>query len=239
MEIIITKNYQVMSTVAASLLVKQLKKKKTSVLGLATGKTYVGFYRELSRLHHLKQISFKSNKTFNLDEFVGLDDMDHGSLFYYMSKHFFDHVDLKPKNVLLLDGRAKHLKIECNNFEKEIIKAGGIDLQILGIGHDGHIGFNEPGSSFKSRTRVVNLTLRTRKDQDFKTTREVPKQALTMGIGTIMQAKQIIFMASGENKAEIVAKALRGKVKMKVPASVLQRHPNLVVILDEAAAAKL
>lgn len=241
MEIIVTKNFKELSCVAAGMVIRQLKKKKTSVLGLATGNTVVGFYKELVKAFHRKEISFKKVRTFNLDEFAGLDDTDHGSLFYFMRKNFFDRVDLDPKNVAMLDGRAKNLNVECKKFDQQIKKAKGIDLQILGIGLNGHIGWNEPGSGFKSKTRALKLTLSSRRAQsgNFESLRHVPKQAMTMGMGPIMDAKKIILLASGENKAEIIAKALKGRIKKKVPASVLQRHPNLTVILDEAAASRL
>jgi len=241
MEIIVTKNYNELSGVAAKMVIDQINKKKTSILGLATGNTVLGFYKELVKAYHRKEIDFKKIKTFNLDEFVGLDDTDHASLFYFMRKNFFDKVNLNPRNVNMLDGRAKNLNVECKKFDEQIKKSKGIDLQILGIGLNGHIGWNEPGSGFKSKTRVLNLTLSSRRAQsgNFENLRQVPKKAMTIGMGAIMEAKKIMLMASGENKADIVAKALTGKVRKKVPASILQRHPNLTVVLDEAAAAKL
>lgn len=241
MEIIIVKNYKELSAVAAGLVIKQLKKKKRSVLGLATGTSSAGLYHELAKAYHKKEISFKEVKTFNLNEFVGLDDTDPGSLFRYMRNNFFDHVDLQPRNINMLDGRAKNLKHECSEFEKAIKLSKGIDLQILGLGPNGHIAFNEPGTGFKSRTHALILTASTRRNQlsSFGTLRGVPKQALTMGLATIMEAKKIILVVSGQGKAKILAKALRGKVRKKVPASILQRHPKVTVILDEAAAGEL
>lgn len=236
------KNYREMSIIAADLAIKQLKRKKTSVLGLATGNTPIGFYHEILKVYHRGDISFKSVKTFNLDEFAGLDDTDRGSLFYYMRKHLFDKAaDLQPKNINMLDGRAKNLRAECHRFEQAIKSAGGIDWQLLGIGANGHIGWNEPGTSFKSRTHLLNLTIKSRRAQaeNFKSIKDVPKQGLTMGIGTIMEAKQLVLLADGKEKASIVREALRGRVRQRVPATVLQRHPNLVVVLDEAAASSL
>lgn len=235
------KNYHEMSMIAADLAIKQLKRKKASVLGLATGNTPVGFYRELVKANHQGVFSFKKTKTFNLDEFVGLDDTDRGSLFYYMRKHLFDKTDLEPKNISMLDGRAKNIKAECHRFEQLIKQSGGIDWQLLGIGGNGHIGWNEPGTSFKSRTHALNLTVKSRRAQagNFKSIKEVPKQGMTMGIGTIMEAKQIVLLADGKEKAKIVREALRGRVRQKVPATALQRHPNLIVIIDEAAASML
>jgi glucosamine-6-phosphate deaminase len=241
MEIIVAKNYHEMSMIAADLAMRQLKRKKTSVLGLATGDTPIGFYRELARANHRGDISFKKVTTFNLDEFVGLDDTDRGSLFYYMRKHLFDKVDLEPKRINMLDGRAKNIKAECHRFEQLIKKAGGVDWQLLGIGANGHIGWNEPGTSFKSRTHALNLTIKSRRAQavNFKSIKDVPKQGLTMGIGTIMEAKQLVLLADGQEKARIIREALRGRIRQKVPATALQRHPNLVVIIDEEAASIL
>lgn len=241
MEIIVAKNYHEMSMIAADLAIKQLERKKTSVLGLATGNTPIGFYRELVKANHRGIVSFRKAKTFNLDELVGLDDTDRGSLFYYMRKHLFDKVDLPTKNINVLDGRAKNIKAECHHFDQAIKKAGGIDWQLLGIGGNGHIGWNEPGTSFKSRTHMLNLTIRSRRAQaeNFKSIKEVPKQGVTMGIGTIMEAKQIVLLADGKEKAKVVREALRGRIRQKVPATALQRHPNLVVVLDEAAASML
>jgi len=241
MEIIIAKNYHEMSMIAADLAIQQLSRKKTSVLGLATGATPIGFYREVVKANHQGLISLKKVRTFNLDEFVGLDEADRGSLFYYMRRQLFDRVDLLPKNINMLDGTAKNIKAECHRFDSLIKQAGGIDWQLLGIGVNGHIGWNEPGTSFKSRTHALNLTIKSRRAQvnNFKSIKEVPKRGLTMGIGTIMEAKQIVLLADGKEKAKIIREALRGRVRQRVPATILQRHPNLVVIVDEAAASLL
>jgi len=241
MEIIVAKNYREMSIIAADLALRQLARKKSSVLGLATGNTPIGFYRELVKANHRGDVSFRNVKTFNLDEFAGLDDTDRGSLFYYMRKHLFDKADLQPKNINMIDGRAKNLKAECHRFDQAIKKAGGIDWQLLGIGGNGHIGWNEPGTSFKSRTHPLDLTIKSRRAQaeNFKSIKEVPKQGLTMGIGTIMEAKQIVLLADGQEKARIVREALRGRIRQRVPATALQRHANLTVVLDEAAASLL
>lgn len=241
MQIIVVKNARALSEAARAIVLAQLKRKKTSVLGLATGNTQIGLYRELVKAYRRKEVSFKKVTTFNLDEFAGLDDTDRGSLFGYMRRHFFDKVDLAPKNINMLDGRAKHLGAMCKQYEQAIKRAGGIDLQVLGIGSNGHIAWNEPGSSFKSRTRVVDLTPSSRRAQlpNFPSLRAMPRQGLTMGLGTIMEAREVLLLADGAAKAAIVAKALRGPVSPKVPASILQRHPRLTVILDEAAASAL
>ena len=238
MKIIIVKNYQTLSVKAANLVIKQIKKKRNSVLGLATGDTPIGMYRKLRRDYKSK---FKNVTTFNLDEYAGLSKDDKRSYYYYMQKHFLKHINIKKKNIFILDGLAKNFKKECANYEKLIAKKKKIDLQILGLGLDGHIGFNEPGSAFRSKTRVVNLTAETRQDhaKNFKSLKQAPKQAITMGVYTIMQAKKIILLASGKGKADIVARALKGKINKNVPASYLQLHSSLIVILTKQAATKL
>ncbi|MBU4455444.1 glucosamine-6-phosphate deaminase [Patescibacteria group bacterium] len=238
MKIIIAKNYQSMSRKAADLIIQQIQKKKSSVLGLATGNTPLGVYKNLAKAHKKGEVSFKKITAFNLDEYAGLSENSKNSYHYYMRENFFKHIDIAQKNIFILDGAAKNLKKECGNFEKMIKERKGIDLQILGIGLNDHIGFNEPGSSFKSKTRPVNLTTATRKANRkyFSGINEVPKKALTMGLATIMRAKKIILLASGKEKAEIIAKALKGKIKPTVPASILQKHPDVTVILDKEAA---
>jgi len=240
MKIIITKNYQSLSTRAANLVIKQIKKKKASVLGLPTGSTSLGMYKKLREARKNRRVNFKKITTFNLDEYVDLGCVHKNSYCYYMQKYFFKHVNVKEKNIFIPDGMAKNLKTECLNYEKLLVKKK-IDLLILGIGHNGHIGFNEPGTTFRSKTRVVDLSLETRRAnaKNFISLRQVPKQAITMGIYTIMQAKKIILLASGKDKAEIVAKAIKGKVNKNIPASYLQLHPKVVVVLDKQAAGKL
>jgi glucosamine-6-phosphate deaminase len=241
LKVAIVNDYQELSRLAAAEAVKQLKKNKASVFGLATGATVLGLYQELARLNANQSISFKKAKTFNLDELVGVSQADRGSLFHYMRKNFFSKVDLPHDGINFLHGLAKDWKRECLSYERKIRQAGGIDLQILGIGLDGHIGFDEPGTSFRSRTGKIKLKLITRRVQakNFSSTRVVPKHGLSMGIATIMRAKKIVLLASGKEKAEVVAQALRGKITPKLPASVLQRHPDCLVILDKAAASRL
>lgn len=238
MKIIIAKNYNSMSAKAAELVIEQIKRKKNSVLGLATGNTPLGMYKNLARACKKGEVSFKNAITFNLDEYVGLGADNKNSYHYYMRENLFKHIDIAQKNIFILNGAAKNLKKECGNFEKIIKEKGGIDLQILGVGLNDHIGFNEPGLSFKSNTRSVNLTAATREANAkyFSGIKEVPKRALTMGLATITRAKKIILLASGKEKAEIIAKALKGKIKPAVPASILQKHPDVTVILDKEAA---
>jgi len=241
MKIIIAKDYRSMSARAAWLVIKQIQKKQGSVLGLATGDTPLGLYQNLEAAYKLKKISFKKITTFNLDEYVALAKSNKNSYYQYMQRNLFKHINIDKKNIYLPNGQAKDFKKECKNYEKMIKKAGDIDLQILGIGIDGHIGFNEPGSSFKSGVHAVNLTSSTRQvnADHFKSLKDVPKKAITMGLSTIMQAKKILLLASGKDKADIVAQALKGKITKQVPASILQKHPNLTVILDKPAASLL
>jgi len=241
MKVAIVNDYQELSRLAAGEIVKQLKKNKAAVFGLATGATPLGMYRELVRVNAVELISFKKAKTFNLDELVGVSPADRGSLFHYMRVNFFSKVDLPHEGINFLRGLAKDWRKECLSYEQKIRRVGGIDLQILGIGLDGHIGFDEPGSSFRSRTSKVKLKLITRQVQakNFSGTRAVPKYGLSMGIATIMRAKKIILLASGKEKAEVIAAAIKGRVTPQLPASVLQRHPNCLVILDKAAASEL
>jgi len=242
MRFIITKNYQALSKLAAEYVIKQIRKKPKSVLALATGQTPISFYHELVRAYKKKQVDFSRVKTFNLDEYTGVSKNDKHSYHYYMSNNFFKYVNLKKENIFLPNGRAKNLAKECLNYESVIKKSGGIDLAILGIGQDGHLAFNEPGSSFTSKTRVVKLALSTRRaNAKFfnKRLSLVPKKAITMGLATIRQAGNILLLVSGKEKAETVDKALTGKVTRKVPASVLQTHKRVTVILDKEAAGKL
>ncbi len=242
MTTVTTKNYQALSKLAADYVIKQIKKKPNSVLALATGQTPVSFYHELVKAYQKKQVDFSRVKTFNLDEYAGVSKKDKHSYHYYMSNNFFKDVNLKKENIFLPDGKAKNLAKECLNYESVIKKSGGIDLMILGIGQDGHLAFNEPGSSFTSKTRVVKLALLTRRaNAKFfnKQLSLVPKKAITMGLATIRQARNILLLVSGKEKAEMVDKALTGKVTMKVPASVLQTHKRVTVILDKEAAGKL
>lgn len=238
MKIIIAKDYNSMSAKAAVLVIKQIQMKKNSVLGLATGNTPLGVYKNLVNACKKGEVSFKKITAFNLDEYAGLSEDDKNSYHYYMRENLFKHIDIDKKNIFILNGAAKNLKKECGNFEKMIKEKKGIDLQILGIGLNDHIGFNEPGSSFNSKTRAIDLTMSTRKANAkyFSNINKVPKRALTMGLATITRAKKIILLASGKEKAEIIAKALKGGVNRNAPASILQKHPDVTVILDKQAA---
>ncbi len=240
-DISIVKDYDKMSKRAARIIADAIRNKPNLVLGLATGGTPVGCYQELIRMHKEEGLDFSRVITFNLDEYIGLPPTHPQSYRYFMDENLFRHVNIKIENTYVPDGLSADLQRTCKEFEELIKRAGGIDLQLLGIGANGHIAFNEPGSSFDSRTMVVNLSKRTIKDNArfFKSIEEVPRQALSMGMETIMEVRKIILLASGVGKAEAVAKSVEGPITTDVPASILQRHPNCIFILDEEAASKL
>lgn len=240
MEVIITKNYQKMSEVAASVVARAITKNKKVVLALPTGKTPRELYHLLIKAYHRGKISFKKAVAFNLDEYISLSPTDKASYHFYMKENFFKFIDIKSKNIFIPDGQAKNLAAERRRYEREIKKRGGLDLVILGLGKNDHLGFNEPGSSFNSKTRVVKLSEVTRKANiKFFRGRKVPNLAITMGLKTIFSAKKIILLASGKEKAEAVKKALKAPISPQIPASILRQHPNITFILDRAAAAKI
>lgn len=230
------------------LMIENLIREKQSagqncVLGLPTGSTPVSIYRELVRLHREEGLDFSNVITFNLDEYYPIEPGDVQSYHRFMHENLFDHVNIRPKNIHIPDGRVSFESVEeyCDNYEHEIRRAGGLDLLLLGIGRTGHIGFNEPGSSLRSRTRLVRLDPVTRRDaaDAFFGEDNVPTQAITMGIGTMLEAKKIVLLAFGDHKAAIVRQALEGGVTESLPASALQEHPNAVFVLDEPAASEL
>jgi glucosamine-6-phosphate deaminase len=241
MEVIITRTDDEMSALAARMIEQQLLRKPNTVLGLATGSTPIGTYRELIRLHREKGLDFSQVTTFNLDEYLGLPPTHPQSYRYFMDEHLFHHVNIPPGNIHVPYGHAESVLEFCEWYEGEIVRAGGIDLQILGIGTDGHIAFNEPGSSLGSRTRLKTLTEETIRDNArfFDTREKVPQFAITMGVGTILEARKILLLASGLKKSEIVAQAIEGPITSQVTASALQLHRDVVVILDAEAGAKL
>ena len=228
--------------IAACIKQKQ-KQNEKFVLGLATGSTPKTLYEELVRMHKEEGLSFKNVITFNLDEYYPIDKDALQSYNHYMQRQLFSHIDIDPKNIHIPDGEwpKDEVKKHCNEYEKQIEEAGGIDLQILGIGNNGHIGFNEPGSSIYSKTRLVTLENSTRLANlyEFANISEVPRMAITMGISTILKARQIILLAWGPAKAAVVQKAAEGNVTEQVPASLLQQHNDCIFILDDAAAAAL
>lgn len=238
--------YQASKTVAgeiAEVIKNKSEKGKLCVLGLATGSTPKSVYKELIRLHREDGLSFKHVVTFNLDEYYPLSPDDQQSYYYFMHNQLFDHIDIPPENVNIPSGTVKADLVDesCKQYEDKIEQLGGIDLQILGIGRTGHIGFNEPGSHINSRTRRVSLDHLTRSDaaEAFMGEENVPRHAITMGVGSIMNAKRIIIMGWGEAKAEILKKAIEGPITDSVPSTFLQRHNNVTAVIDEAAAVEL
>jgi glucosamine-6-phosphate deaminase len=215
-----------------------VRRRPSLVLGLATGATTVPFYRELVRLHRETGLSFRQVTTFNLDEYQGLAPEDPRSYHYFMARNFFDLVDVDPRRTHLPDGLAADAAAECRRYEQAIALEGGIDLQVLGIGLNGHIGFNEPGTQLGAETQLVHLKPSTLERNQALAGKALPEEALSLGVKTIMHARRLL-LASGAIKAPAVAAALEGPVSDGLPASVLQLHPDLTVVLDEAAAGGL
>lgn len=219
------------------------KKEENCVLGLATGSSPKNVYAELIRLHQEEGLSFKNVITFNLDEYYPMAPESQQSYVRFMKEHLFDHVDIDPNNIHIPDGTLKTSEINtyCKDYEQKIKEAGGLDLQILGIGRTGHIGFNEPGSTVKSETRLITLDFLTKMDaaSDFFGEENVPEKAITMGVGTILKARKIILMAWGEGKAAVIKETVEGMLTSSVPATFLQEHPDTIFVLDEAAASEL
>lgn len=237
MNLIRVKDYDEMSQKSCEIFADKLKTIEHPVFGLATGSTPIGMYERLVELHKKNEVSFKNAKTFNLDEYIGLPADHPQSYHYFMEDILFKHIDILPGNTQLPNGVAEDLKQECEDFEKRIKDAGGIDLQILGIGENGHIAFNEPGSKFAGKTDIVDLAQATLEANSrfFDSIKNVPTQAITMGIGTIMEADEIILLASGASKAEAMKHVMNGEVTEDVPATILQKHPNVTIIADEDA----
>ena len=237
MEIIIQPTPEAATAIAARLIARLLKEKPDAVLGLATGSTPLPLYRALVDM----QLDWSRVRTFNLDEYLGLAPEHPQSYHHFMWENHFRHVNIRPENVHIPDGLAADVPAFCADYEARIRAVGGIDLQLLGIGSDGHIGFNEPSSSLASRTRIKTLTQRTRADNArfFASADEVPSHVITMGIGTIMEARTNLLLAFGAKKAQALAEAAEGPVTAMNPASALQLHPDTRVCLDEAAATQL
>ena len=241
MLVIVKKNYDEMSMEAAQIIVDRLRRKPNLVLGLATGSTPLGLYRELIRLNKKEGLDFSKVITFNLDEYVGLPPTHKQSYNYFMQKNLFTNLNIPESSIHIPDGMAHDIDAFCDWYEQEMQRVGGIDIQILGIGANGHIAFNEPGSSLGSRTRVKTLTEKTRKDNArfFKKSSEVPRYAITMGVGTVMDAKELILLASGPGKADAIRAASEGPLTAQCPASVVQLHQKAFVIVDKQAASAL
>ena len=241
MRIYKAKDYVDMSRKAANIVSAQVIMKPNCVLGLATGSTPIGLYKQLVEWYNKGDLDFSEVMTVNLDEYKGLSRDNDQSYYYFMHRNLFDHVNIPAENTHLPNGMEPDSQKECQEYTNLIQSLGGVDLQLLGIGHNGHIGFNEPGEAFDKQVHCVNLTQSTieANKRFFASADDVPKQAYTMGIKTIMQAKKILIVASGEDKAEIVRDAFFGPITPKVPASVLQLHNDVTLVADEAALSKL
>lgn len=241
MKIYKAKDYKDMSRKAANIISAQVIMKPNCVLGLATGSTPIGTYAQLVEWYNKGDLDFLEVTTVNLDEYKGLPRTNDQSYYYFMHQHLFDRVNIDPERTNVPNGMEPDAEKECGRYEELIRSLGGVDLQLLGLGHNGHIGFNEPGEAFEKETHCVDLTESTieANKRFFASADDVPKQAYTMGIKTIMQAKKILIVVNGENKADIVERAFFGPVTPEVPASILQLHNDVTLVGDEAALAKI
>ena len=241
MNLMKAKDYEDMSKKAANLIMAQVTMKPDSVLGLATGSTPIGTYQQLIERYRAGDLDFSAVRTVNLDEYRGLDRTDPQSYYYFMQEHLFSHINIAPGASFIPDGTNEDAQTVCAAYEETIRALGGVDLQLLGLGNNGHIGFNEPGEVFEKEAHCVNLAQSTieANSRFFASVDDVPTQAYTMGIGPIMKAKKILVIVNGAGKADILKEAFFGPITPKVPASVLQMHPDVTVIADEAACEKL
>ena len=241
MRIIKADNYDSMSRKAAAVIAAQIIDKYDSVLGLATGSTPIGTYKRLIEMYNDGDIDFSEIKTANLDEYRGLEKDNDQSYYYFMYNNLFKYVNINMSNVNIPNGTEIDAEKECQRYEKVIENLGGVDLQLLGLGHNGHIGFNEPSDIFVKKTQCVNLQKSTidANKRFFESEDQVPRQAYTMGIGTIMSAKKILLIVSGKDKANILKKVIEGPITPLVPASILQMHHNVTVVADEEALSEL
>lgn len=234
-------DYNAICKEGARIVAELVRKKPDCVLGFATGKSPLTLYQELIRMHRNEGLDFSKVTTFNLDEYVGLPPSHDQSYHFFMWENLFKHINVDSRYIHIPAGMADDVEEQCEWYEKRIDEAGGIDLQILGIGSNGHIAFNEPGSSLGSRTRIKTLTEKTRQDNAryFDSIDQVPKYAITMGIGTIMDAKRLILLASGKNKAQAIKNTLEGPISAMVPSTIVQMHRHATVLIDEDAASTL
>ncbi len=239
-KIIILEDSQSMAKAAFKVVSDVLDTNSNAVLGMATGSSPVGLYQEMVKDYQTNRRSYNQIKTFNLDEYVGLPQIHSQSYYSFMRQHLFDHIDIQPQNIHIPNGKASDLYLECQSYEQKLSDVH-IDLQILGIGTNAHIGFNEPGTSFDSITHLVSLKEQTRQDNArfFDSIDDVPTQAITMGIASIMKAGKILLIASSTSKALAIANMIQGPITESVPASILQRHPDVTIIIDKAAASEL
>ncbi|GEQ20423.1 glucosamine-6-phosphate deaminase [Clostridium butyricum] len=235
MKIIVADNYNAMSRAAALTIKELINKKHDAVLGLATGSTPIGTYDELIKMNKNDEIDFSDIKTVNLDEYIGLNENNNQSYRYFMNEKLFNHININKKNTFVPNGTSDNIEEEAKNYDKMIDELGGIDLQILGIGNNGHVAFNEPDSSLSVGTHITNLTQNTieANARFFESMDDVPKKAITMGLGQIMKAKKIILLANGVNKADAVKGLLSGKITTDNPATLLQLHRDVTLIIDK------
>lgn len=237
MNIHIFQTNEQVNAAGAELIISLIRQQPHAVLGVATGSTPIGIYEQLVKSHKSGLVSFRGVTTFNLDEYVGLQPEHPESYHSYMQRHLFGHIDIAPQHIHIPDGMASDLQAECERYDQLLAKVRQVDLQILGLGHNGHIGFNEPNTSLISGTHIVSLKEETRKANArfFSSIDEVPTHALTMGVGSILKAKTIMLVVRGADKADIVHQALTGPITTECPASLLQTHPSVIVLLDSAA----
>jgi len=238
MEFKVFDTYEEASKYAADLVAEVIKDKKDAVLGLATGSTPIGMYKELIRKYEKGELDFSETKSVNLDEYIGIDGKHPQSYRYFMNKNLFDHINVDKKNTYVPNGIATDLNDEARNYDKLVKSLGGIDIQILGIGANGHIGFNEPSSTLHLNTHVTNLKSETitANARFFESEKEVPTKAITMGIGAIMNARRIVLIATGSSKAEVVRSLKDSLISTNIPATILKTHQDVMVILDKKAA---
>jgi len=241
MEVLIRENPETGCLLAAKIIARVVREKPDAVLGLATGRTPLRLYQELIRLHRDEGLDFSRITTFNLDEYVGLPASHDQSYRWFMREHLFQHINIDQKRTHVPDGTAEDMHVECRSYEQRIIDAGGIDIQLLGLGRNGHIGFNEPTGSLRSRTWIKILSKQTLEDNSavFGSLDDMPKHALTMGIGTILDARRVLLLAFGPVKVRAVEDMIEGPLAAICPGSALQLHPRATVILDENSAAGL
>jgi len=241
MEVIVSRSTESAVKLAATILADGIRAKPNLVLGLATGRTMEAVYVELARMHRQEYLDFSLVPTFNLDEYIGLGPDNRNSYRYYMNYNLFNNVNIDKRNTHLPNGLAEDVEAEGERYDQAIRESGGVDIQLLGLGRDGHIGFNEPLSSLASRTRAKSLTPETIEQNSplFEHPEDMPRRAFTMGVGTILEARNILMLVTGKEKADILAQAVEGPITSMITASALQMHPHVVVVTDEEAGAKL
>ncbi|NCU32813.1 MAG: glucosamine-6-phosphate deaminase [Candidatus Moranbacteria bacterium] len=237
MQIIKCRDYDEVSFAAAKIVAHQIAENPKSVLGLPTGSTPLGMYRQLIKMYENKELDFSEVTTFNLDEYYPMKKDNDQSYYNFMHKNFFDSINIKAQNIYILNGEATDSSAECKSYEQKLQKAGGVDLQVLGIGQNGHIGFNEPDGALNSETHLTELTQNTieANSRFFEKSEDVPTKSLTMGIGTILKAKRIIILAIGKEKAQATLELLSGKITTSNPATMLSVHSDVTLIADEDA----